>query len=210
LQAGIRQAIGELPMNIIMHLLFSYDMRRIIRKHSGVKLNLVGFMYGNILPDIKAIHKPHRINGSLTFVVKRARRLMEEPYQRCSIYSWSKKLGIITHYLSDYFCYAHQEHYDKGIGKHMLYEMRMIVQYRKGRKQYMTKFGKAYHRLAPDEFERWILEQNRQYNSQPCSHAGDISHALYAGTMIGKSILHYRPVWTKPKKAQHAVPVSSG
>lgn len=82
-------------MNIIMHLLFSYNMRRIIRKHSGVKLNLLGFMYGNILPDIKAIYKPHRISESLPFVVKRAKDLMKEPYQTGSGYSWSRKLGII-------------------------------------------------------------------------------------------------------------------
>jgi len=197
-------------MNIIMHLLFSYNMRRIIRKHSGVKLNLLGFMYGNILPDIKAIYKPHRISESLPFVVKRAKVLMKEPYQTGSRYSWSRKLGIITHYLSDYFCYAHQDHYDKGLGRHMLYEMRMISKYRKGLKLYRVKFSKAYHGLTPDEFERWILERNRQYNNQPRSHAGDISHALYTGSMIGKSILLYRPVWTKPKKAQRAVPVSSG
>lgn len=199
----------ERTMNIIMHLLFSYKMRKIIRSHSGVKLSLIGFMYGNILPDIKAIHKPHQINGSLSFLVKRTQSLIANPVQTVPPpYSWSRELGIITHYLSDYFCYAHQDRYDKGLGSHMLYELKMIAQYRRGLKRYQSEFSAAYHDLAPDHFEQWILEQNSRYNSQACSQSGDISYALYAGSMIGENMLLYCPVRMKFKKAHGSMSVS--
>lgn len=198
-------------MNIIVHLLFSCNMRRIIRKQSGVKLNMLGFMYGNILPDIRSMHKPHRLNGSLDFLVKRTQNLIRKPHQASSLYSWSKELGIITHYLSDYFCYAHQDHYDKGLGVHMLYELRMLSKYRKGLKHYRANFSRAYHCLAPDEFERWILEQNSKYNSRAYSYVRDISNALYAGSMIGQNMLSNCDTLPKARKARahEAIPLST-
>jgi len=36
---------------------------------------------------------------------------------------FSFHLGILTHYICDYFCYPHSSGYDKGLIHHILYEV---------------------------------------------------------------------------------------
>jgi hypothetical protein len=36
-------------------------------------------------------------------------------------------MGILTHYICDYFCYPHSSVYDKGLLQHIIYELRQRV-----------------------------------------------------------------------------------
>lgn len=180
-------------MNIIVHLMFSYNMRKIIRMESGTKLNLLGFMYGNILPDLSSSFnsQPHNIKASLNYIINRTDTLLkgacENPFHHS--YGYSRNLGVITHYLSDYFCYPHQDHYNKGLKDHSIYELIMLLKYRKGVKDYRENFSRSYHHLAPEEFKKWILDKHLDYYRQNVSCINDISHAIYAGSMIGRSMV---------------------
>lgn len=180
-------------MNVIVHLMFSYRMRKIIKEESGITLNLFGFMFGNILPDLSTRFdsQPHNMNGSLNFIIKRTGGLLSHSKTKVArnSYQYSKNLGVITHYLSDFFCYPHQKHYNKGLKDHGIYEMIMIAKYRKGIKNYRQNFAHHYHSLAPNDFKKWIHEKNVIYNNQEVTCMNDISHALYASSMISRSIL---------------------
>lgn len=181
-------------MNIIVHLMFSYNMRKIIRKESGIKLNLLGFMYGNILPDLSSrfSSQPHNIKGSLNFIINKTHTLLNGACKNVYShpYRYSKNLGVITHYISDYFCYPHQDHYNKGLKDHSIYELIMITKYRRGLKDFREKYDRSHQYLAPEELKSWILERHLDYSGLgDGSCINDISHALYAGSMVGGSMI---------------------
>lgn len=179
-------------MNLMVHLLFAYHVRKIIKEDIGIKLNLLGFMVGNILPDIRARFnsQPHYIDHSLNFVIKSGHALMQnvEDLSRDS-YRYSKNMGIINHYLSDYFCYPHQAHYNEGFRRHMTYELVMLAKYRKGLKKYRNHLKHEPKELSPEEFKDWILHKNRVYRCQQISCSNDVSHAIHAGSLLGRNLL---------------------
>ena len=40
---------------------------------------------------------------------------------------FSFHLGVLTHYICDYFCYPHSAIYDKGFVHHVIYEIRQKI-----------------------------------------------------------------------------------
>lgn len=72
-------------MNIIVHLMFAVTLRGQVKKKMGVSLNLRGFLFGNILPDIskKYGEHPHYMKDALSHVVKSKDNLLfknSEPF----------------------------------------------------------------------------------------------------------------------------------
>lgn len=181
-------------MNVMVHLLFAYHVRKIIRKDTGIKLNLLGYMVGNILPDIRARFnsQPHYIDHSLNFVINSGRKIMNnEEGLTSSSYRFSKNMGIINHYLSDYFCYPHQSSYSEGFRRHMTYEFVMLIRYRKGLKRYRNHFGHGSRELHPEGFREWIINRNKLYKGQTICCINDVSHAIHAGSVVGTNLVLY-------------------
>lgn len=172
--------------------MFAYHVRKIINKDIGIKLNLLGYMVGNILPDIRARFnsQPHYIDASLEYVVNSSQNLInnDERLSRDS-YQFSKRMGIINHYLSDFFCYPHQACYNEGFRRHMTYELKMLAKYRKGLKHAKSDLTCYPNGLIPEDFETWIIRRNRFYRGQRISCATDVSHAIHAGSTIGRSLI---------------------
>lgn len=122
-------------MNIIVHLLIANSVRKTVYEQTGVMLSLTGFMYGNILPDLspKQGKIPHYLKDSLGFVIESSEKLHDSKSgDWVGSFICSKNAGIITHYISDYFCYAHSEQYDDNIYRHHLYEFLMLFLFRRG------------------------------------------------------------------------------
>ena len=187
---------GAAALNVLVHLMFAYHVRKIIKKDIGIKLNLLGYMVGNVLPDIRARFnsQPHYIDASLKYVVKSSQRLInnDERLSRDS-YQFSKRMGIINHYLSDFFCYPHQAYYNEGLRRHMTYEFKMLAKYRRGLRRAKRDLIFYPKGLIPEDFESWILRRNRSYRGQQISCATDVSHAIHAGSTIGRSLnLHMK------------------
>ncbi|KJS47330.1 MAG: hypothetical protein VR66_20225 [Peptococcaceae bacterium BRH_c23] len=107
-------------MNIVMHLGLSQAIRNAVEKELDIKMDAFSFMYGNIKPDLKAssVKIPHFKHTAMNLVQAEIEKLttlrLNEPRR------WSKQLseriGVITHYLSDFFCYAHTETSRVNIG----------------------------------------------------------------------------------------------
>ena len=78
------------------------------------------FLFGNLFPDL--IHSylwcRHEYQHSREYVRKKLDVLKKRPRL------FSFHLGILTHYICDYFCYPHSVCFDKGLVQHILYEIR--------------------------------------------------------------------------------------
>ncbi|MDR0496929.1 MAG: zinc dependent phospholipase C family protein [Treponema sp.] len=81
------------------------------------------FLLGNIFPDL--IHSylwcKHEYEHSKEYIRKKLDILKKRPRL------FSFHLGVLTHYICDYFCYPHSTGYDKGLVQHIIYELRQKV-----------------------------------------------------------------------------------
>ena len=81
------------------------------------------FLLGNIFPDL--IHSyiwcPHKYQYSREYIKRKLDKLKKKPRL------FSFHLGILTHYICDYFCYPHSSVYDKGFIHHIIYEIRQKI-----------------------------------------------------------------------------------
>lgn len=179
-------------MNIIVHLMFAVTVRRRLKKSVGVKLNLRGFLFGNILPDISRKYgaHPHYMKDALPHVMASKDRLLYKNSNKAlSSYKFAKELGAMNHYLSDFFCVPHTEGYSRSKAHHGIYELLMIARYRKGLRAYRTLLKDHASLLKPKDLNSFIREHNDIYTRQRASKVTDIQYALFAGTKLGETML---------------------
>lgn len=110
-------------MNFLTHIMISEILyRRLARK---ISLDRKAFIYGNIKPDLspQCLRKPHILDNYLFIVHHEASCLKKEkPPEK----EFSVDLGVICHYICDFFCYCHLNHalYHRFIF-HFIYEIRL-------------------------------------------------------------------------------------
>ena len=85
----------------------------------GCHINETLFHLGNLFPDIihSYLWRRHEYQYSREYIRKKIEMLKRNPK------FFSFHLGILTHYICDYFCYPHSSGYDKGLIHHILYEV---------------------------------------------------------------------------------------
>ncbi len=113
-------------MNTFTHLGISHRLMHAVEKELKVNLDTAGFILGNIKPDISSrlIQIPHYKKDSIGFIRKEIGYLLGLKLNKCTRL-FSERLGIITHYLSDFFCHAHSENFKGGLLEHYLYEIQL-------------------------------------------------------------------------------------
>jgi hypothetical protein len=113
-------------MNVLTHIGISLRLRNAIKRSMDVKLSTLGFIWGNVKPDLISRQRkiPHfKKDADLYFRTEVKRIINKRIYEneKCPV-DFSVHLGTITHYLSDFFCHAHSENFKGGFFKHNLYE----------------------------------------------------------------------------------------
>ena len=123
-------------MNIVMHLELSQVIRKAVEKELDIKIDTFGFMYGNIKPDIIPASIPHYKHAAMEFVQAEIEKLASLRFKKSKrwLKQFSERLGIITHYLSDFFCYAHSEYFQDDIMAHFLYEFWQFYYFKRNQK----------------------------------------------------------------------------
>jgi hypothetical protein len=92
-------------------------------KELGLELHEKLFLLGNLFPDLihSYLWRRHEYRHSRNYLRKKLLMLRKRPR------FFSFHLGIVTHYICDYFCYPHSSVYNKGFISHVLYELRQKV-----------------------------------------------------------------------------------
>lgn len=103
---------------------------RAVEEKLKIKLDMLGFIYGNIIPDISPVllKIPHYRNKAAEFVNSEIRALMDYKLRKHSECSkeFSMRLGIVMHYLCDFFCHAHTSTYQGSPFQHYMYELKLF------------------------------------------------------------------------------------
>ena len=128
-------------------------------KELGFQVNEKLFMFGNFYPDL--IHSylwcKHEYQHSREYIRRKIKALKERPL------FFSFHLGVLTHYICDYFCYPHTGVYDKSLFHHIMYEIRQKIP----QKQYKTKLTiKSFTIEELGRFVRWYEGFRPSFNNE--------------------------------------------
>jgi hypothetical protein len=92
-------------------------------KRNGMALKRFPFVLGNLAPDLyfSFIFRRHEYDCSAAAVKKTILRLYEGRFDpRSALFAYF--MGIVSHYICDYFCYSHSPSFRGNLWDHMKYE----------------------------------------------------------------------------------------
>jgi hypothetical protein len=170
------------------HLLLARITYEYVLKKTNFKLDYQNFAYGNIKPDLdrSCINCGHTFEDSIDIVNVYAEELTES---KISVKEFSEALGVICHFVCDYFCLHHGRRYwKKDPIAHGVYEvklhLRFIKLYRNGniRISYKCKREKCLKDI--------VDKLRRKYNLEPKGIVADIAYAVIASTAVSEFIIH--------------------
>ena len=133
-------------MDSISHTYVAGLLLSHVRETMGVSFDDAAFCYGNLKPDLTGTYLTKRHYPSLMFD-----EVMDKLRAFCETYTiraqngrdLSVDLGEICHYLTDFFCYPHNDDiYDHNLLAHYIYEKRIALGIRR--------------RLTEQDFNRWV------------------------------------------------------
>lgn len=166
---------------------FSY-----IESFLNVKLDKTNFIYGNIKPDkdyfLSIIR--HEFKYSINLVLILIDNLINTKHK--SLKRFSTDLGVINHFLSDFFCEAHnsRNNYKMNIFEHFIYEFALHKEFKKLRNKNLLSLNKhAVHMLLKNSAFESILSLRESYFRQKPSFENDIFHTIAVTTLISTYII---------------------
>jgi hypothetical protein len=173
-------------MNTFSHIMLGdYILEAIYDRH-GIVLHRKSFLLGNILPDcqLSFMSRPHQpeywqdyINGQV------ARLLREKTGSRTFGRRYSLRLGIICHFYTDFFCYAHNTAFSGTSREHLKYEWDIHRRIKRGIAPVpLASLDEALCRgMTPHEIHEGFARLHREYTVRiGPSERRDIRYTLRA------------------------------
>jgi hypothetical protein len=92
-------------------------------KQNGMDIRRFPFILGNLAPDLYCsfLFRRHEYGCSAAAVKKTLHRLYEGRFDPCSAF-FAYSMGIVSHYICDYFCYSHSPAFRGNLWDHIKYE----------------------------------------------------------------------------------------
>jgi hypothetical protein len=166
-----------------------------IERELGVKLDHKAFRHGSIAPDIRLSMRviKHTRKGSFELVKKLGNDLilLETPVSQTEMKLFSYKLGIITHFLCDYFCTPHNDVRYKNLIRHLRYENKLRKLAYDTESWNMQALNQAVlnNMWKRSSFEKIIAEKSDEYRKSDASYYNDLEFALVVSTITTLSIV---------------------
>lgn len=114
-------------MNSYSHIRIGRFVLKRLQIKYGVSLPTATFLWANCRPDYSIKYKkiPHYKKS----MEKDFKRLVEEillyRWEKENIFLIADRLGVICHFICDFFCYAHSPAFSGGLKEHISYEAKV-------------------------------------------------------------------------------------
>lgn len=175
-------------MNLFTHLMISdmlYDHLK-----ARIPLNRSAFRFGNVKPDLSRqfLSVPHTLDNCIIIVKDLADNLVKG---QADIYKTSIDLGVICHYICDFFCCVHQDNnvYYRYIN-HFFFEIGL--QRHLGR---LIKSGEITVLGSGEQPVRSVHEiigqMKEQYLIKQETFSRDLTFAMATAVWASESIAHF-------------------
>lgn len=178
------------------HILIGKQVVRSVESILPVQFSLMSYLYGCVIPDLSPRYTsvPHRLEPSLNLVSSLMdNTLHTTPQGNQEIQHYFTDLGIITHFICDYFCRPHNKAVGSGALSHAFYESRLALKCKyTDMANITTPFIIPYDAEKPARLLLQYLKykHNEYLKAQPGMHI-DISYSLQISTIIILNILCY-------------------
>ena len=171
------------------HLTISQALIENLDPAKSFFLSEKNFIYGNIKPDMTSkyvLHK-HYLKESFDMIINKIKSLCKlsldfiEKY--FSVSKFSQELGVICHFLCDFFCVPHIQRWEfsHSFKKHVIYERDLQIVTKE------TDFSKLerdpIHNIGVEEFFNRLY---RQYVKEE-----DFKNDLFFSTYMCNSVVNY-------------------
>ncbi len=118
---------GNRHLTVPTHLILGLKIHRAVSRSARVKIDKRWFLYGNVYPDFarNTLPDPHFAAVSMNYVLRRIEALCShgvDGYFAGPVLSF--QLGVLCHYVSDFFCHVHSRAFQGSMKAHLLYELR--------------------------------------------------------------------------------------
>lgn len=152
------------------------------------------FIWGNIKPDCTPKYKrmKHYYNESIDMVIEKIQYLstlrLEDVYYKINIGKFSEELGVICHFLCDFFCAPHYYRWEfkstKAVKHHMLYEQK-LAKVTKGFKPKLV----IDTSITPENIKEFIVKLQEQYEGS-LDYENDLTFSYYVCDSVINMILN--------------------
>lgn len=175
---------------IISNILYNY-----IENNLNFKLDLSAFVWGNLRPDFdkKHIRCSHTLEDSLDFINFYANKIIQN---NMSITEFSMLLGVICHFICDYFCIYHsKEYWRKDMLEHFTYEIllhvKLLILLNRG------NLNIKYNYKQEDSMEVLLKNILKKYNLKEKSLVKDLVYAIKASASVCEFIITSSYIYRK-------------
>lgn len=176
-------------MFINTHLLIAQSIVDNLDKNKSFFLSEKNFIYGNIKPDLPSRYylRKHYLEESLDMIFSKVKYLCSLSINSLSKYfsisRFSQELGVICHFLCDFFCVPHSFRWEfkHSMKDHILYETELSFVCKSTNLNFF-KGDVITHKCFEDFFNDLYNEYINELN-----HKND----LYYSTYICNSVVNY-------------------
>lgn len=196
---NINQLKGGIKLHWPTHILIAEKIDEIINEKLQTTLNTKGLKYGSIKPDInpkllRMKHLKHRSINQIGSMIEDMKNT-KYPETKKDQLRFSMKLGIIMHYITDFFCYAHNNPEFKSKFKHFKYEWKVAFEYTKVDVQRVLINAcnnvLEYNNLNDGCLKNYINQKHDEYMKNIPGIENDIKYSLEMCFTIALIIVGY-------------------
>jgi hypothetical protein len=176
------------------HRIIAHNVFQNVNSNLNFKLSKTMLSYGSIKPDIAPSlkSKKHYKEPTLDFVVDEIVKLMEIGLSEdlISINKFSVKLGVITHFLSDFFCLPHhdREYFSDKLTEHMIYEKNLHYKFKEFSGLDKVKMPSIMG-LEKKDIRNFIDELHHEYSTSPMGYENDIKGSINISSAVSMIII---------------------
>ena len=179
-------------MLINTHFIISKSILENIESSKSFFISKKNFIYGNIKPDIssKYVLSKHYLEESLSMILDKIKCLcqltLDSLKRYFSISKLSQDLGVICHFLCDFFTAPHSERWEftHSMNKHVTYE-KELASYAKNMDFSNCNLNYEIDRTVEDFFH----EVYKKYKSCNISYENDLKYSAYVCNTIVNHVL---------------------
>ena len=172
------------------HILVAKKVCKIVEENLDIKINRRWFLYGSIKPDITTKKCPaeHYKEKGEYFVISEINDISQNGIIEGKVLSkeLSMRLGVLCHYLSDFFCKAHSKEFNNRSVKHVVYEMLLTLAVKKHKRGSTTCIPYA----KSDEIYDYINVLHARYTALENCFSKDIDYSIISSTFTIISIIN--------------------
>ena len=169
-------------MIIPTHRLIGENIYKSVLLNNKIRLDKRWLIWGSVLPDLmpKYMKQKHFFSVSYDYILNMIEKLYNDS-NNISMKEFSIRLGIITHYVSDFFCTPHNDraYYHNHIKEHMQFEAKLHLLFKKQRDVHLLDIPRV-DTINYENIKSIIDEMHTEYESKGVSYENDLYSTLNA------------------------------